>query len=459
MSQDSRDSKQSQLPKKVFIRTFGCQLNEYDSDKMADVLNAFEGYEKVAAPEEADVILLNTCSVREKAQEKVFSDLGRLKELKLLNPDLLIGVGGCVASQEGDAIVKRAPYVDLVFGPQTLHRLPAMIRAKRSTGVAQVDISFPEVEKFDNLPPARIEGVSAFVSIMEGCSKYCSFCVVPYTRGEEISRSFDSVMAEIRDLANRGIREVTLLGQNVNAYIGEMADGETADFALLLSAVSSIPAIERIRYTTSHPLEFSQRLIDAYAKLPKLVSQVHLPVQSGSDRVLAAMKRGYTAMEYKSIIRRLRTARSDISISSDFIVGFPGETESDFEQTMKLVEDVKFDGSFSFVYSRRPGTPAASLLDETTQQVKLQRLQRLQKLLEEQTFAVSRAMEGTRQRVLVEGVARKDATELSGRTDNNRVVNFPGDRRLIGHFIDLDITQAMPHSLRGQVVIAESVSA
>jgi tRNA-2-methylthio-N6-dimethylallyladenosine synthase len=449
----------SQSPKKVFIRTFGCQMNEYDSDKMADVLHAFEGYEKAASPEEADVVLFNTCSVREKAQEKVFSDLGRIKELKQQNPNLLIGVGGCVASQEGEAIVKRAPYVDLVFGPQTLHRLPDMIRAKRATGDSQVDISFPEVEKFDNLPPARIEGVSAFVSIMEGCSKYCSFCVVPYTRGEEISRSFESVMAEIRDLAARGVKEVTLLGQNVNAYVGEMEDGEPADFALLLSAVSAIPAIERIRYTTSHPLEFSQRLIDAYTRLPKLVSQVHLPVQSGSDRVLAAMKRGYTAMEYKSIIRRLRAARPDISISSDFIVGFPGETEADFEQTMKLAEEIKFDGSFSFVYSRRPGTPAASLLDETPQQLKLQRLQRLQKLLEDQTFAVSKSMEGTRQRVLVEGIARKDASELSGRTDNNRVVNFPGDKRLIGHFIDVDITQAMAHSLRGAVVVSESVSA
>jgi tRNA-2-methylthio-N6-dimethylallyladenosine synthase len=454
LSQDS-----SQSPKKVFIRTFGCQMNEYDSDKMADVLHAFEGYEKAASPEEADVVLFNTCSVREKAQEKVFSDLGRIKELKQQNPNLLIGVGGCVASQEGEAIVKRAPYVDLVFGPQTLHRLPDMIRAKRATGDSQVDISFPEVEKFDNLPPARIEGVSAFVSIMEGCSKYCSFCVVPYTRGEEISRSFESVMAEIRDLAARGVKEVTLLGQNVNAYVGEMEDGEPADFALLLSAVSAIPAIERIRYTTSHPLEFSQRLIDAYTRLPKLVSQVHLPVQSGSDRVLAAMKRGYTAMEYKSIIRRLRAARPDISISSDFIVGFPGETEADFEQTVKLAEEIRFDGSFSFVYSRRPGTPAASLLDETPQQLKLQRLQRLQKLLEDQTFAVSKSMEGTRQRVLVEGIARKDAAELSGRTDNNRVVNFPGDKRLIGHFIDVEITQAMAHSLRGAVVVSESVSA
>ncbi len=441
--------------KKVFIRTFGCQMNEYDSDKMADVLHAFEGYEKVASPEEADVILLNTCSVREKAQEKVFCDLGRLKELKEARPDLLIGVGGCVASQEGAAIVKRAPYVDLVFGPQTLHRLPDMIRAKRDSGRSQVDVSFPEVEKFDNLPPARIDGPSAFVSIMEGCSKYCSFCVVPYTRGEEISRSFDSVMAEIRDLADRGIREVTLLGQNVNAFVGEMADGERADFALLLAAVANIRGIERIRYTTSHPLEFNQRLIDAHGRIPQLVSQLHLPVQSGSDRVLAAMKRGYTAMEFKSIVRRLRAVRPEISLSSDFIVGFPGESDADFEQTMKLIDDVGFDGGFSFIYSRRPGTPAASLPDDTPHSVKLARLQRLQKRLEEQTFAVSKSMEGTRQRVLVEGRARRDASELSGRTDNNRVVNFAGPERLIGQFVEATITQAMSHTLRGDICMRE----
>ncbi|MDX2219805.1 MAG: tRNA (N6-isopentenyl adenosine(37)-C2)-methylthiotransferase MiaB [Burkholderiales bacterium] len=445
-------------PKKVFIRTFGCQMNEYDSDKMADVLHVQEGYEKTSSAEDADVILFNTCSVREKAEDKMFSDLGRLKELKRAKPGLLIGIGGCIASQEGEAIVKRAPHVDLVFGPQTLHRLPEMIRAQRKTGRAQVDISFPEVEKFDNLPPARIEGPSAFVSIMEGCSKYCSFCVVPYTRGEEISRPFESVMAEITDLAARGVKEVTLLGQNVNAYVGEMEDGERADYALLLAAVSNIRGIERIRYTTSHPLEFNQRLIDAYGRIPKLVSQLHLPVQSGSDRVLAAMKRGYTAMEFKSIVRRLRAVRPGISISSDFIVGFPGETEADFEQTMKLVEDIGFDGSFSFVYSRRPGTPAASLHDDTPQEVKLKRLQRLQKLLEEQTFAVSRAMEGTTQRVLVEGRARKDASELSGRTDNNRVVNFPGPERLIGNFVEVTITRALPHSLRGEIVTRDIVS-
>jgi tRNA-2-methylthio-N6-dimethylallyladenosine synthase len=445
--------------KKVFIKTFGCQMNEYDSDKMADVLNAFEGYEKTAVVEEADVVLLNTCSVREKAQEKVFSDLGRLRELKLVKPDMLIGVGGCVASQEGDAIVKRAPYVDLVFGPQTLHRLPQMINAKRGSGLSQVDISFPENEKFDNMPPARVEGVTAFVSIMEGCSKYCSFCVVPYTRGEEISRSFESVMADIRDLVAKGVKEVTLLGQNVNAYIGAMEnteDGESADFALLLSAIHAIPQIERIRYTTSHPLEFTQRLIDAYGKLPKLVSQLHLPVQAGSDKVLAAMKRNYTVIEYKSIIRRLRAIRPDISISSDFIVGFPGETEEDFEKTIKLAEELQFDGSFSFIYSRRPGTPAASLNDDTPYEVKLKRLQRLQRVLEDQSTVISNAMVGTTQRVLVEGISRKDENELMGRTDNNRVVNFPGNKRLIGSFIDVEITQAMHWTLRGNVALKET---
>ncbi|MCY7386925.1 MAG: tRNA (N6-isopentenyl adenosine(37)-C2)-methylthiotransferase MiaB [Burkholderiales bacterium] len=444
-------------PKKLFIKTFGCQMNEYDSDKMADVLNAFEGYEKTAKPEHADVILYNSCSVREKASEKLFSDLGRIRELKLANPALLIGVGGCVASQEGEAIVKRAPYVDLVFGPQTLHRLPQMIQAKRKTGESQVDISFPEVEKFDNMPPARVEGVTAFVSIMEGCSKYCSFCVVPYTRGEEISRSFDSVMADIRDLVSKGVKEVTLLGQNVNAYAGGMPDGESADFALLLSAVHGISGIERIRYTTSHPLEFTQRLIDCYAKLPKLVSQLHLPVQSGSDKVLAAMKRNYTAMEYKSIIRRLRAVRPDISISSDFIIGFPGETEDDFERTMKLIDDIQFDGSFSFIYSRRPGTPAASLIDDTPYETKLKRLHRMQKVLDAQMHAVSNAMIGSIQRVLVEGASRKDALELMGRTDNNRVVNFPvsGNNalRLVGKFVDVVINDVSHYTLRGEIVL------
>ncbi len=449
----------SETPKKLFIKTFGCQMNEYDSDKMADVLHAFEGYEKTDKAEDADVVLLNTCSVREKAQEKVFSDLGRLRELKLTKPDMLIGVGGCVASQEGDVIVKRAPYVDLVFGPQTLHRLPQMITAQRKSGASQVDISFPENEKFDDLPPARVEGVTAFVSIMEGCSKYCSFCVVPYTRGEEISRPFDDVLKDIRELVGKGVKEVTLLGQNVNAYIGKMADGEDADFALLLSAIHAIPEIARIRYTTSHPLEFTQRLIDAYGKLPKLVSQLHLPVQSGSDRVLAAMKRNYTAMEYKSIIRRLRAVRPDITISSDFIIGFPGETEEDFEKTMRLVEDIQFDISFSFLYSRRPGTPAASLTDDTPYDVKLKRLQRLQRVLEDQGTAISKAMLGSTQRVLVEGVSRKDENELMGRTDNNRVINFPGPKRLIGTFVEMKVTEAMHYTLRGEVVTNETVVA
>jgi tRNA-2-methylthio-N6-dimethylallyladenosine synthase len=437
--------------KKVFIRTFGCQMNEYDSDKMADVLAAAEGFEKTGDVAEADLILFNTCSVREKAQEKVFADLGRVRELKRAKPGLLIGVGGCVASQEGAEIVKRAPYVDLVFGPQTLHRLPELLAQRRATGDSQVDISFPEIEKFDHLPPARVQGASAFVSIMEGCSKYCSFCVVPYTRGEEVSRPLADVLAEVRHLAASGVKEVTLLGQNVNAYQGALADGESADFALALTQVAKIDGIERIRYTTSHPLEFTQRLIDAYAKLPKLVSQVHLPVQSGSDRVLAAMKRNYTAMEYRSIIRRLRAARPDISISSDFIVGFPGETAADFEQTMKLIEDVRFDGSFSFIYSPRPGTPAANLADATPQAEKLERLQRLQKRIQELSEGYSQAMVGTRQRVLVEGVSRKSASEVAGRSANNRVVNFPGHPRLAGRYVDVDITKAYPHSLYGRM--------
>ncbi|MGZ5598863.1 MAG: tRNA (N6-isopentenyl adenosine(37)-C2)-methylthiotransferase MiaB [Usitatibacter sp.] len=441
--------------RKVFIRTFGCQMNEYDSEKMADVLAGAEGYEKTSDPEKADLILFNTCSVREKAQEKVFADLGRVRELKRANPALMIGVGGCVASQEGAEIVRRAPFVDLVFGPQTLHRLPQLLAQRRATGKPQVDISFPEIEKFDHLPPARTEGSSAFVSIMEGCSKYCSFCVVPYTRGEEVSRPLEDVLAEVRHLAGNGVKEVTLLGQNVNAYRGTLADGEPADFALLLGQVAKLEGIERIRYTTSHPLEFTQRLIDAYAKLPKLVSQVHLPVQSGSDRVLAAMKRNYTAMEYRSIIRRLRAARPGISISSDFIVGFPGETEADFEATMKLVEDVRFDGSFSFIYSPRPGTPAANLADDTPHSVKLERLQRLQKRIQGLSEEYSRAMVGTRQRVLVEGVSRKDSSELAARTDNNRVVNFAGPPSLMGRFVDLDITYAYPHSLRGRLVTQE----
>jgi tRNA-2-methylthio-N6-dimethylallyladenosine synthase len=435
-------------------------MNEYDSDKMADVLAAAEGYEKTSDPAEADLILFNTCSVREKAQEKVFADLGRVKPFKQARPGVLIGVGGCVASQEGAEIVRRAPFVDLVFGPQTLHRLPALLAQRRETGLAQVDISFPEIEKFDHLPPARVAGSSAFVSIMEGCSKYCSFCVVPYTRGEEVSRPLDDVLAEVRHLAAQGVKELTLLGQNVNAFVGELPDGERADFALLLGQVSKIEGIERIRYTTSHPLEFTQRLIDAYGRLPKLVSQVHLPVQSGSDRILAAMKRNYTAIEYRSIIRRLRAVRPDISISSDFIVGFPGETDADFEATLKLIEDVRFDGSFSFIYSPRPGTPAANLPDPTPHAVKLERLQRLQARIQEISEEYSRAMVATVQRVLVESLSRKDANELAGRTENNRVVNFAGHPRLIGRYVDLEITQAYPHSLRGRAVLsAEPVAA
>jgi tRNA-2-methylthio-N6-dimethylallyladenosine synthase len=438
---------------KVYIRTFGCQMNEYDSDKLADLLRAADGLEPTDNPDEADLILFNTCSVREKAQEKVFSDLGRVRHLKQRNPDVLIGVGGCVASQEGAAIVERAPYVDLVFGPQTLHRLPEMIAARRRSGQPQVDISFPEIEKFDHLPPARTTGASAFVSIMEGCSKYCSFCVVPYTRGEEVSRPFDDVLTEVADLTDRGVKEITLLGQNVNAYRGGMAGGEVADFALLLEYLAEMPGLERLRYTTSHPKEFTGRLIDAYARVPQLVNHVHLPVQAGSDRVLAAMKRGYTVLEYKSTVRRLRAVRPQICIASDFIVGFPGETEEDFAATLRLVEEVDFDASFSFVYSRRPGTPAAGLPDDTPPEVKLARLQQLQDLLNRQAQAISRAMVGTQQRILVEGPSRKDRGELSGRTENNRVVNFRGAPRLLGQFVDVTITAALPHSLRGDVAL------
>ncbi|MDY0057149.1 MAG: tRNA (N6-isopentenyl adenosine(37)-C2)-methylthiotransferase MiaB [Methyloversatilis sp.] len=449
------------MTRKIYIKTFGCQMNEYDSDKMADVLGDAEGLEKTDRPEEADVILFNTCSVREKAQEKVFHDLGRVKHLKRDKPNLIIGVGGCVASQEGAAIVERAPYVDLVFGPQTLHRLPDLISKRRASGRPQVDISFPEIEKFDHMPPARVEGATAFVSIMEGCSKYCTFCVVPYTRGEEVSRPLDDILTEIATLVGQGVKEVTLLGQNVNAWRAPISRGsdDIGDFAFLLECVHEVPGIERIRYTTSHPREMTQRLFDAYAKLPKLVSQLHLPVQSGSDRVLAAMKRGYTALEYKAVVRKLRAARPELSLTSDFIVGFPGETEEDFEKTMKLIDDVGFDGSFSFVYSARPGTPAADLADDTPQDVKLARLARLQKRIDEQAQAVSQSMVGSVQRILVEGHARKDAAELAGRTDNNRVVNFPGPARLINQFIDVRITSALPHSLRGEVVIREAVSA
>ncbi len=449
------------MGKKLYIRTFGCQMNEYDSARMADVLGAEQGLSVTDDLNEADVVLFNTCSVREKAQDKVFSDLGRVRALKRRKPDLVIGVGGCVASQEGIAIVERAPYVDVVFGPQTLHRLPQLIERRRATGAPQVDISFPEIEKFDALPPPRIEGASAFVSIMEGCSKYCSFCVVPYTRGEEVSRPFDDVLAEVADLAEQGVREVNLLGQNVNAYRGRMADSETADLALLLEYVHEVPGIERIRYTTSHPKDFSQRLIDAYANLPKLASHVHLPVQAGSDRILAAMKRGYTVLEYKSIVRRLRAARPGISISSDFIVGFPGETAQDFERTMKLAADVGFDASFSFVYSRRPGTPAAELADETPQEVKLARLQRLQAAINDSSARISSAMVGSTQTILVEGPSKKDAAELMGRTANNRVVNFAAGGRSgqwVGRMLDVRIAQALPHSLRGELLASEALA-
>jgi tRNA-2-methylthio-N6-dimethylallyladenosine synthase len=453
--------------KKVFIRTFGCQMNEYDSGKMADVLKAAEGYEPTTDVEQADLILFNTCSVREKAQEKVFSDLGRVKHLK--KKGVLIGVGGCVASQEGAAIIERAPYVDLVFGPQTLHRLPQMIEARTAQRRPQVDISFPEIEKFDHLPPARVEGASAFVSIMEGCSKYCSYCVVPYTRGEEVSRPFDDVLTEVAGLADQGVKEVTLLGQNVNAYRGAMGKSgtgaEIADFALLIEYVAAIPGIERIRYTTSHPNEFTQRLIDVYATVPQLVNHLHLPVQHGSDRILAAMKRGYTAIEYKSTIKKLRAVRPGISLSSDFIVGFPGETEDDFTRMLKLIDDIGYDASFSFVFSPRPGTPAAALHDDTPREAKLARLQLLQARIEENVRRISASRVGTVQRILVEGPSRrpgKDAPELMGRTECNRIVNFDGGPlrdRLVGQMLDVRITEALPHSLRGTPVLDEALSA
>jgi tRNA-2-methylthio-N6-dimethylallyladenosine synthase len=420
---------------------------------MADVLAQSEGASKTDRVEDADIILFNTCSVREKAEEKVFSDLGRINALKRLRPDLIVGVGGCVASQEGAAIVSRAPWVDVVFGPQTLHRLPELIARRRASGRPQVDVSFPEIEKFDRLPPARTDGATAFVSIMEGCSKYCSFCVVPYTRGDEVSRPLEDVLVEIAGLADQRVREVTLLGQNVNAWRGAMPDGEAADFALLLEYVCEMPGIDRVRYTTSHPKEFTQRLVDAYGRLPKLVDHVHLPVQSGSDRILAAMKRGYTVLEYKSIVRRLRSVRPAVSLSTDFIVGFPGETAEDFERTLRLAEELGFDNSFSFVYSPRPGTPAADLPDDTPQAVKLERLQRLQAVIEANARRISEGMVGTVQRLLVEGQSRRDADELAGRTGNNRVVNFAGPRRLVGQFVDVRITAALPHSLRGEAVV------
>jgi tRNA-2-methylthio-N6-dimethylallyladenosine synthase len=455
------------MTRKLFIRTFGCQMNEYDSDKMADVLAASEDIVRTDTPEDADIVLFNTCSVREKAQERVFHDLGRMRLLKLERPGLLIGVGGCVASQEGAAIVARAPYVDVVFGPQTLHRLPQLLAERQRLGKPQVDVSFPEIEKFDHLPPATVHGASAFVSIMEGCSKYCTYCIVPFTRGHEVSRPFDDVLTEVAGLAAQGVGEVTLLGQNVNAYRGTTgSDGgengdegeaqELADLAQLIEYIAEIPGIERIRYTTSHPRELSQRLIDVYARVPKLVSHLHLPVQSGSDRILAAMKRGYTALEYKSLVRRLRAARPDLSLSSDFIVGFPGETDDDFEKTMRLIDEVGFDASFSFIYSSRPGTPASDLADDTPAAVKSARLLRLQKRIDELSQGVSQAMVGSVQRVLVEGVSKKDANELAARTDNNRIVNFVGQPRLIGRFVDLRISAALPHSLRGEIVTRES---
>ncbi len=442
------------MSRKVFIKTFGCQMNEYDSDKMADVLAAADGYEPTQNVDEADLILFNTCSVREKAQEKVFSDLGRVQHLKARG--VKIGVGGCVASQEGEAIIARAPYVDVVFGPQTLHRLPELLARREAERRPQVDISFPEIEKFDHLPPARVEGATAYVSIMEGCSKYCSYCVVPYTRGEEVNRPLDDVLVEVAGLADQGVREVTLLGQNVNAYRGRMGDtGDIADFATLIEYIAEIPGIERIRYTTSHPNEFTPRLIDTYARVPQLVSHLHLPVQHGSDRILMAMKRGYTAMEYKSTIRKLRAIRPQLALSSDFIVGFPGETEDDFAKMMKLIEDVGFDASFSFIFSPRPGTPAAALHDDTPHEVKLARLQHLQKTIDDNVRRLSDALVGTTQRLLVEGPSKKSPAELMGRTDCFRVVNFEAPARLVGQMVDVRITQALSHTLRGEVLTHE----
>ncbi len=442
---------------RYYIKTYGCQMNEYDSSRMGDVLEAGAGLQPTDDPALADVLLVNTCSVREKAESKVFSLLGEWKQIKDARPGVIIGVGGCVASQEGDQLVRAAPQVDLVFGPQTVHRLPQMIARLREQGRAVIDISFPEIEKFDHLPAPRAEGPTAYVSIMEGCSKYCSFCVVPYTRGDEISRPLDSVLEEVARLAAQGVREITLLGQNVNAYRGPMSDGAIVDLATLLHHVAAIDGIERIRFTTSHPLEFDDSLIEAYASIPKLANHLHLPVQSGSDRILSLMKRGYTALEFKARIRKLRAVRPDISVTSDFIVGFPGESERDFEATMALVRDLGIDQSFSFLYSRRPGTPAASLPDDVSLADKQARLQRLQALLEENSQARNRTMVGTVQRVLVERPARKDDTELAGRTEDNRWVNFPGPARLLGHFVDVEITEARPHSLRGRIAAAEVV--
>jgi tRNA-2-methylthio-N6-dimethylallyladenosine synthase len=450
------------MPGRYYIKTYGCQMNEYDSARMADVLRSFPdgpGLEPTDDPAQADLLLVNTCSVREKAQEKVFSLLGEWRQLKAARPGVIIGVGGCVASQEGEGITARAPCVDLVFGPQTIHRLPAMLAELRRRGRAVVDVSFPEIEKFDRLPEPRAEGASAFVSIMEGCSKYCSFCVVPYTRGDEVSRPFASVLAEVRALAAQGVSEVTLLGQNVNAYAGPHAAGGTADLATLIHHVARVPGIARIRFTTSHPLEFGASLIEAYAQVPQLANHLHLPVQSGSDRILALMKRGYTVLEYKDKLRRLRAVRPDIALSTDLIVGFPGESERDFEATLKLVGDVGFDQSYSFVYSARPGTPAASLPDEVPQQLKLERLARLQALLDAQTLAISESMVGSVQRVLVQRPAKRDARELAGRTENNRWVNFEGPQELLQQFADIVVTEARPHSLRGRLLAPERVAA
>jgi len=446
--------------KKLYIKTFGCQMNEYDSGKMADLLHADEGMVMTDSPEDADVVLLNTCSIREKAEDKVFSDLGRLRELKKLKPELLIGVGGCVASQEGQQIVSRAPYVDVVFGPQTLHRLSDLIAKRRQTGISQVDISFPEIEKFDHLPASRQTRGSAYVSIMEGCSKYCSYCVVPYTRGEEVSRPFDDVLTEVAGLASQGVKEIVLLGQNVNAYLGKMgATEEIADFALLIEYIAEIPGVERIRFTTSHPKEFTQRLIDVYAKVPKLVSHLHLPVQHGSDAMLSAMKRGYTALEYKSIIRKMRAVRPELTLSSDFIVGFPGETEADFEKLLKMVQDLQFDNSFCFIFSPRPGTPAANLSDDTPYEVKLKRLQTLLALVESQANQISKKMLGNVEKVLVEGLA-KDGVNLQGRCANNRVIHFIAPEQdmesLIGNMVDIEVTEVLNYTLRGELLNAHA---
>ncbi|MDH3415549.1 MAG: tRNA (N6-isopentenyl adenosine(37)-C2)-methylthiotransferase MiaB [Gammaproteobacteria bacterium] len=440
------------MNKKLYIKTMGCQMNEYDSDKMADVLHESHGYELTSNPDEADLLLVNTCSIREKAQEKVFSELGRWRPLKEKRPDVMIGVGGCVASQEGEGISKRAPFVDVVFGPQTLHRLPELIEDARATGNSVVDISFPEIEKFDSLPEPRADGPTAFVSVMEGCSKYCSFCVVPYTRGEEISRPFDDVITEVVSLSAQGVSEINLLGQNVNAYRGPMHDGQIADLATLIYYVAAVEGVERIRFTTSHPLEFTDSLIQAYAEVPKLANYLHLPVQHGSDRVLARMKRGHTILEYKQKIRKLREARPDISLSSDFIVGFPGETDDDFEKLMNLIAEIGFDQSFSFIYSPRPGTPAASLDDDTPMEVKKQRLKILQERINQQAFEISKGMVGTTQRVLVEKTSKKDDKQLAGRTENMRWVNFDADSSYIGQFVDVVITEALPNSLRGRLV-------